>query len=271
MHNFKTIEETAAKWNVSARYIQALCRQGKIEGAVKRAGVWFIPDTEAGPLKSKKLNGQQYLRFGGTKKKIFETAVSLFAEKSYELVAIKDITDAVGIRQSAMYNHFKSKQEIMDTIYDFYCRYIITDRPSLKDLEPVLRRGSLLDIINSVTYDFNPEYRNLLIDMSKIIFHRRFVDERAKEISKKYTVQEGIEFVEAVFNRAVEIGRLAPLDAHAMAVFCNSVRTFMYHNWIIDPSENQKWLKEEQTLFRYAAALLKDLNPPTDNKSTDAL
>ena len=47
MIDFLTVQELSAKWGISERRIQLMCANGKIHGAIKRAGVWFAPsDTQ---------------------------------------------------------------------------------------------------------------------------------------------------------------------------------------------------------------------------------
>jgi len=41
--NYITTKEAAEKWGITKRRIQFLCRQGKIEGFVRLAGVCAIP------------------------------------------------------------------------------------------------------------------------------------------------------------------------------------------------------------------------------------
>ena len=53
-----------------------------------------------------------------TKEKILKTALKLFAEKGYKPTTVRDIAGAVGIKQSALYNHFKNKDEILTTLVD---------------------------------------------------------------------------------------------------------------------------------------------------------
>ena len=53
-----------------------------------------------------------------TKEKITEEALTLFAEKGYKGTSVKNIADAVGIKDASLYNHFKSKQEIFDSIVE---------------------------------------------------------------------------------------------------------------------------------------------------------
>jgi len=260
MHHFKTVEEKALEWGVSPQHIQALCRKGKIRGAVKRAGVWFIPDDTPNPTQNTK-SGVQYDEFIGTKKRVFESAIKLFVSNGFEGVSLKDIADDVGIRQSAIYNHFKTKQEMLDTIYDYYRHYFILNRSTLEDIEPVLRSGTILDIIKCVRYSFSEENEPKLFDITKIIFQRNSMDERAQEIFVSLIMDDGITYVQTVFNRAIEIGRLAPFDTHAIAIFINSISLYTLYNWIVNPSPEKmkKVLEDEQTQYKCATKFLTDL------------
>lgn len=51
-----------------------------------------------------------------TKERIVEEALTLFSVKGFKGTSVKNIADAVGIRDSSLYKHFKSKKEIFDTI-----------------------------------------------------------------------------------------------------------------------------------------------------------
>lgn len=51
-----------------------------------------------------------------TKEKIVDEALTLFSTKGYKGTSVKNIADAVGIKDASLYKHFKSKQEILDTI-----------------------------------------------------------------------------------------------------------------------------------------------------------
>ena len=51
-----------------------------------------------------------------TKERIVDEALTLFSIKGYKGTSVKQIANAVGIKDSSLYKHFKSKQEILDTI-----------------------------------------------------------------------------------------------------------------------------------------------------------
>ena len=48
----------------------------------------------------------------GTKERILHVAFSLFSEYGYKNASVRKIAKAVGIRESAIYNHYKNKEDI---------------------------------------------------------------------------------------------------------------------------------------------------------------
>ncbi len=50
------------------------------------------------------------------KKEILRTAASLFREKGYSAVTMRDLASALGIKAASLYNHISSKQDILEAI-----------------------------------------------------------------------------------------------------------------------------------------------------------
>ena len=55
---------------------------------------------------------------GDTKERILETALELFAQSGYLGTSMSDIAKALGITKGALYKHYTSKQEILDSIVE---------------------------------------------------------------------------------------------------------------------------------------------------------
>lgn len=51
-----------------------------------------------------------------TKRKILETALTLFAQDGYEGVSVSAIAGALGLTKGALYRHYRDKQDIFDSI-----------------------------------------------------------------------------------------------------------------------------------------------------------
>ncbi|MBN2816948.1 MAG: TetR/AcrR family transcriptional regulator [Campylobacterales bacterium] len=55
---------------------------------------------------------RDFVKGSGTRDKILKTATKLFSELGYKGASVRKIASEVGIRESALYNHFKNKEEI---------------------------------------------------------------------------------------------------------------------------------------------------------------
>ena len=53
-----------------------------------------------------------------TKERITDEALTLFSTKGFKGTSVKNIADVVGIKDSSVYKHFRSKQEILDSIVE---------------------------------------------------------------------------------------------------------------------------------------------------------
>ncbi len=51
-----------------------------------------------------------------TKARILSAALELFSKNGFEGVSVKQIAELVGVKDSSLYKHYKSKQEIFDTL-----------------------------------------------------------------------------------------------------------------------------------------------------------
>ncbi|MBR3244254.1 MAG: DNA-binding protein [Parasporobacterium sp.] len=49
----KTPEDLALEWGISSRRVEILCKEGRIEGAVKKGHQWLIPENAKRPARRK--------------------------------------------------------------------------------------------------------------------------------------------------------------------------------------------------------------------------
>ncbi len=201
-----------------------------------------------------------YEQFSETKRLIFETSVTLFSEQPFESVTINDIAHAVNKTKSSLYNHFASKQEIMDSIYDFFCQNFNNNRLTMEQIKPIIENGSIMDIIHSVMYVFGPADK-LMIPILRIIHQRKYFDNRARDIVRQLLINDGVEYARQVFDSAVELGRLAPFDTYSLSLFCSNSRLIIYDKWILNPTVEyyQELCREQDQIYEYAASLITDL------------
>lgn len=52
--DYITAQEAAEKWKITRRRVQILCVEGRIQGAIKKANLWLIPNNAEKPLDRRK-------------------------------------------------------------------------------------------------------------------------------------------------------------------------------------------------------------------------
>ncbi len=121
-----------------------------------------------------------------TKERIFETALDLFAEKGYEATSIRDITKAVGLSVAAFYNHFASKNELLQAIYNFYRSLDNSETEALSDIEQMVERMSPFDIFDQMAQQIIASLHDeKLVKLTRIIINEQYTNETASEIACK--------------------------------------------------------------------------------------
>jgi len=57
MFDYMTAQEAAEKWEVSLRWVQRLCKENRIDGAMNINRVWLIPKEAKKPADARFKNG----------------------------------------------------------------------------------------------------------------------------------------------------------------------------------------------------------------------
>jgi AcrR family transcriptional regulator len=82
------------------------------------------------------------------KKRIIESAITVFAKKGYHQAKMTDIAKEVGVSKGTLYQYFKSKQDLFEAVVQIPFRKI-EEEP----LSELLESGNLLDITSNSFYD----------------------------------------------------------------------------------------------------------------------
>ena len=75
------------------------------------------------------------------KQKIFDVSIDLFSRFGYEGVSIRQIASNVGIKESSIYNHYNSKESILDSILNYYIERMLAQDIPLDDASANLDIG----------------------------------------------------------------------------------------------------------------------------------
>ena len=119
-----------------------------------------------------------------TKERIFETALTLFSEKGVNATSIRDITRATGLTVAAFYNHFKSKDELLQAVYSHYTGLYVGLEKVNPDYDELLDRMDPKQLFAHLTRSYVQSVQNeKLMRLTKIIVMEQYTNKTAGEIA----------------------------------------------------------------------------------------
>lgn len=187
-----------------------------------------------------------------TKERIIEEALTLFAEKGYQGTSVKNIADAVGIKDSSLYKHFKSKKAIFDTIVqEMSVRMERMSRenglPNENDMnEAAELYGSISE--NGLLMLSERIFLFYLRDEFAARFRRMLVIEqyRDKEVYEVYRglfMDAAISYQTELFAEMIKRGVFEGKDPEAMAVNFYAPIFFFLNKYDQEPSREKEALR----------------------------
>ena len=133
-----------------------------------------------------------------TKEKILKHALKLFSTKGYKATTVRDIAGSIGIKQSALYNHFKNKDEILETLIRDLTSSAIVTLFDDKDTQKLHKQGKSLLMGIATTFkllSFDGQNEALF----KLLMQEIFRNERIREIYNEHFYQENVKKLSGLF------------------------------------------------------------------------
>ena len=163
-----------------------------------------------------------------TKERITEEALTLFAEKGYKGTSVKNIADAVGIKDASLYNHFKSKQEIFDSIVALISKHIssLSEQLGLPQYDKETKEASeffkKLDMQKlkelskkAFTFYLTDPY---ISRFWKIAHMEQYQNEQIYSMFRQIFIDNAISYQTKLFQEMIDINILKKRDARAAAI-----------------------------------------------------
>lgn len=185
----------------------------------------------------------------GTKERIMEEALTLFSTRGYEGTSVKNIAEAVGIKDSSLYKHYKSKKEIFDTIVQEMSSRMshmsqTLGLPDEADMEQAVR------VYGNLTTDGLIKLsRQIFLFYMKDAFASRFrrmltIEQyRTREIYEVYRkifMEDSITYQTALFAQMTRWGVLRDADPAAMAMNFYAPVFFLLNKYDQEPGREEE-------------------------------
>jgi len=152
-----------------------------------------------------------------TKEKIIYESLNLFSKKGFDAVSVRDIANAVGIKASSLYNHFKNKQDIIDTIIEKYSQYIT------KFLEYIK--------INKSSWIYNDQFfksslaifkfyleDEFIVKFRKLLTIEQFNNSKLSTLYNKIFIDDILTFQSKIFEILIDSNILVKKDSYTLAL-----------------------------------------------------
>ena len=144
----------------------------------------------------------------GTKKKIYDASLKLFAQKGYKATSVREIAKAVGIQQSAIYNHFKNKEAILDEIIDNLSKSYLINIFEDKEPKELYKKGKALlkqvsNMFKLITFDTKTDilFRFMMQELFnneriRVFYNEEFYQKNVKKLSVIFFMMMQDEMIE---------------------------------------------------------------------------
>ncbi|MBU5310677.1 TetR/AcrR family transcriptional regulator [Tissierella carlieri] len=150
------------------------------------------------------------LELMGTKDKIIAIAIERFSSQGYDNTSIRKIADIVGIKGSSIYNHFNSKEEILEEIFKYYRNlfYQMGDVFEIKELHHSdLKEDKILYVLKG-GFDsvINILKRPEMINILKIIIKEQFKNQKIRNFFLEEFIDKSRKVMEKFMKELMDKG-----------------------------------------------------------------
>ena len=133
-----------------------------------------------------------------TKERILDVSLKLFSEKGYKPTSVRDIAKEVGITQSGLYNHFKGKEAILETLVTNLMESAIVKLFDKKSIEELAESGktilrSIATTFKLISFDKKNEA------LFKLLMQELYKNRAIREIYSEHFYQANIKKLSSIF------------------------------------------------------------------------
>jgi AcrR family transcriptional regulator len=137
-----------------------------------------------------------------TKEKILECATKLFAEKGYSAISVRTLAREVGITEGSIYNHFKSKKEILETILENHEKQLLEFMPTGRSLITAYEKDDWCPAWTKRIEQMRtmPQMAVKSLEISKILTQEQYRNPKASQIVNDYYISLPVEITKALLD-----------------------------------------------------------------------
>ncbi|MEL7603195.1 MAG: TetR/AcrR family transcriptional regulator [Bacillota bacterium] len=167
--------------------------------------------------KKKRKNGIE------TRERLLDAAAELFARQGFDGVSVYAIASAAGIRESSVYNHFASKADILEALFEQFIAQTPSLRPSDAEIDQMLLIMQPQEVFKAILFHFGSRVSDRMYNIAMVINNEKYKNPRAVEMYYRHVVAEPSDYYERLIRKMVQRGMVGAVDARMFAEQYNYV------------------------------------------------
>ena len=185
-----------------------------------------------------------------TKERIMAAALDMFSQNGYAGTNIRELTASLGLVKSGLYKHFKSKEEIWNSLLDKMIAYYDERFGSPEHLPPVPDSLEGLTAMTMQMVDFTIHDERIVMTR-KMLAIEQFRDERAKALATKHFLTGLTDMFTHVFTGMMDKSLLRRDDPRMLAFAYTAPISALIHLCDREPEKTKDAIAQVEAFSRH--------------------
>lgn len=194
-----------------------------------------------------------------TKERILESALFLFAEKGYEGVGVDQIAEQAGLRGPSLYNHFKGKEDIFNSLVqsmtEYYEKYFVFGT-EMEKLMPTSLQELVAMSMQKIAFTVHD---TRIQAFRRMLTMEQYRNDTMRAMTTQHHLSILLDLYTGIMKALIDKKVLKKLDPRLLAFEFTMPVSMMIH-WIDrEPDkepEAMKWIEEHMKHFAQEYALV---------------
>ncbi|MBR6100992.1 MAG: TetR/AcrR family transcriptional regulator [Ruminococcus sp.] len=185
-----------------------------------------------------------------TKERILDEALRQFSQKGYDGTNIRELTASLGLVKSSMYKHYKSKEEIWNSLLDRMIVYYNERFGSAENLPPVPDTLDELVAMTMRMVDITVHDERIVMTR-KLLSIEQYRDDRARQLATKHFLTGLTEMFTYIFDGMMNKGLLRNDDPKMLAFAYTAPVSSLIHLCDREPGKAAEAISQIKAFSRH--------------------
>ena len=185
-----------------------------------------------------------------TKSRILDEALVMFAENGYKGTNLRDLAAQLGLSKSALYKHYKSKEDIWNCLLDRMESYYAEHFGSESNLPPQPKSCEELLVVTMQMIRFTVNDPKI-IPTRKLLLTEQFHDERVKKLATKHFLEGTQKIFAVIFEKMMADGFMKKDNPETLSFSYTSPITSLIHLCDREPENQEQIFKRIENFITH--------------------